>query len=80
MEYGTYILRERVLTDDVIHVIEQDGMMFKGGYVAIVEYHTFQSPWSDNEHVRRFRSLEAAGKWVRRHYSEDELDLAGAPI
>lgn len=69
-------IRERVLTDDVLHIVGP-GYVFKGGYVAMLEYHTFRNANSDDAHVRRFRTLDAAAKYLRRHYTDEEISDAG---
>lgn len=72
---------ERVLTDDVLRVPDH-GYRLAGGYAAALEYHTFRNPWADDEHVRRFRTLEAAAAFIERRYGDDANwdalgDLAG---
>lgn len=76
MSATTCLLRERVLTDDVLHVADH-GHAFKGGYVAILEYHTLRNANADDAHVRRFRTLEAAAKFLRRRYTSEEIADAG---
>ena len=64
----TTILRENVLTDDVLYLAEDD-KVFAGGYKAILEYHTFGNEWSDVKHVKRFRTLENAKKYISKQYN-----------
>lgn len=59
------LLSQRPLNDNVIH-IAPEGYRFKGGYVAIVEYYTYANSWGDNKHLKRFRSLEAAEKFIAK--------------
>lgn len=71
--YTSELLSEGVLNDDVLHVANE-GSRFKGGYVAIVEYYTFATPWSNHKHYKRFKTVENAEKFIskmglRRHDS-----------
>jgi len=68
-EAESYVINERALTDDTL-TLAPDGHTFKGGYVAIVTYHTFANPWSDDTHVRRFRSMAAMEAFVQRRYGK----------
>jgi len=67
-----YILKENVLTDDVLYMAE-DGKVFKGGYIAIVKYNTFQSAWSDKEHVKRFRNEKSLNEFLSKNYKDFEF-------
>lgn len=49
----TYLLKENVLTDDVLHLATEN-KVFKGGYIAIVEFFTFANAWCDKKHIKRF--------------------------
>ncbi len=62
-----YILKENVLTDDVLYMAE-DGKIFKGGYIAIVKYHTFQNEWCDKEHIKGFRSKKSLNEFLGKQY------------
>lgn len=68
-----YILRENVLTDNILKVAPQ-GKMFKGGYVAILREYTFQNAWQDKETVKRFRNFNTLNKYLARHYTEEETE------
>lgn len=69
-----YIVRENVLTDNILKVAPK-GKIFKGGYVAILREYTFQNSWSDKETVRRFRSFDTLSKYLSKHYTEEETEL-----
>ena len=60
-------LRENVLTEDVLHTVEE-GKIFKGGYVAIIEYYTYANHWSDRKNIKRFRTIENANKFIEKYY------------
>lgn len=69
-----YVLRENVLTDNILKVAPK-GKIFKGGYVAILREYTFQNAWTDRETVRRFRSFDTLNKYLTKHYTEEETEL-----
>ena len=66
----TELLRENVVSDDVIHLADI-GKIFKGGYVAIIEYHTFATSWTDKKHYKRFRTMDNAEKFINKYYKGD---------
>lgn len=76
MTHETFVLRERPLTDDMLH-LAADGRVFKGGYRAVVVWHEFANPWGDYEHVKRFRSVDSMSRWLKKKYTDEELELVG---
>ena len=70
MKMTTVILRELPLNDDTLYIAD-DGKVFSGGYVAILEYFKYANEWSDSRHFRRFRTLEAMHKYLDKHYTEE---------
>ena len=70
----TFILKENVLTDDLLHLADE-GKIFKGGYIAIVQEYSFQNAWSDKETVKRFRKEEQLKKYIGTKYPEFDLDI-----
>ena len=69
-----FILRENVLTDNILKVAPQ-GKIFKGGYVAILKEYTFQNAWQDEESIKRFRSKNSLQKYLSKHYTEEETEF-----
>ncbi len=63
----TQVIKENALTEDVLYTAD-NGKVFSGGYEAILEYYTFANEWSDNKHVRRFKTLDNANKYIEKHY------------
>lgn len=63
----TYILQERPLTDDVLHLTDK-GKVFNGNYIAIVQYHTFKNAWVDTKHIKRFRKQKSLDKFLAKNY------------
>ena len=70
----TLILKENVLTDDLL-MIADEGKIFKGNYIAILKKYTFQNAWSDKETVKKFRKKEALEKYISSNYPEFNLDF-----
>ena len=68
-EIETYILKENVLTDDLLHIAPK-GKVFKGGYYAIIEYFTYLNQWNDEKHIRRFRNNTNLQKYINKHYNK----------
>jgi hypothetical protein len=74
MDAATYVINERPLTDDTVS-FAPDGYRFKGGYAAVVTFHTFANPWADEEHVKRFRTIEAAEAFIVKRYGKTWEEL-----
>lgn len=71
---NTFILRERALNDDTLYIAD-DGKVFSGGYVAILEYYTFLNAWNDRKHVKQFRKLDTMHKYLDKHYSDYQDEI-----
>jgi hypothetical protein len=69
-----FILRENVLTDNIL-IVADKGKVFKGGYIAIIKEYQFQNAWSDKESVKRFKSVDRLNAYLYKEYSEVEIDL-----
>ena len=65
----TYILQENVLSDNLLYVADK-GKVFKGGYVATIKEYTFATPWTDKEHIRRFKKKESMHKYLKLKYPD----------
>ena len=75
-----FILRENVLTDNIL-IIPNKGKIYKGGYIAIIKEYQFQTAWSDKETIKRFRSEYQLKKYLDKHYPEaDYIDFEGTCI
>lgn len=79
MEKFEFILRENVLTDNIL-VVPQKGYIFKGGYIAIVKEYTFANAWSDKETIKRFRTRKSLEAYLAKHYKDLDLDFYGTCI
>lgn len=62
-----YILKENCLTDDKLF-LPSEGMIFKGGYIAILKIYTYQNEWSDKESIKKFKSETAFQKFLSKNY------------
>lgn len=72
MSYASYVLSERVLSDNLL-LVAPEGYKFKGGYKCIIKEYTFQNEWSDKESVKRFKTMESMEKYVSKYYPEFDL-------
>jgi hypothetical protein len=72
-----FILKENVLTDNILMIAEK-GKIFKGGYIAIIKEYYFETSWSDKETIKRFKKLNRLNEYLDKHYSEvDCIDFEG---
>jgi hypothetical protein len=74
-----FILRENVLTDNIL-TIPDKGEVFKGGYIAIIKENEYQNAWSDRETIKRFRNIDRLNKYLDKHYPQVEIDFEGTCI
>lgn len=71
--FTTWTMREGVLNDDKLH-IANEGSKFKGGYVAILEYYTYATHWSNHKHYKRFKTLDTMYRYIDKHYTDEDTD------
>lgn len=75
-----FILRENVLTDNIL-ILPNKGKIFKGGFIAIIKEYQFATTWSYKETITRFRSVDRLNKYLDKNYSEvDYIDFEGTCI
>lgn len=67
-----FILRENVLTDNVL-LLAEEGKVFKGNYIAIIREYFYATSWSDREKITRFRNESALNKYLNKNYPEFEV-------
>lgn len=65
---NSFIIKQGVLNDDTLYVAGK-GKVFKGKYVAILKYYTFETSWCDRENVKRFKTLEKAIRFIKKRYN-----------
>lgn len=77
----SFLLRENVLTDNLLHVPTK-GHLYKGGYIAQVVEFTPLNEWSDKKEVKRFRSKERLLSYLYKTYPDAmaDIDLTGTCI
>lgn len=75
----SYLLKENVLTDNVL-LVASEGKIFKGGYIAAVKENIFLNAWQDKETVKRFRSKDSLFKYLSKFYKEEleQFDFCGS--
>ena len=71
-----FILRENVLTDNVL-AIPDKGRIFKGGYIAIIKEYEYENPWQDKEIVYQFKSIDRLNRYLDKQYPQAEIDFEG---
>ena len=69
-----FILRENVLTDNILSVPNK-GKIFKGGYIAIIKEFVFLHAWGDKETIKRFRSEKRLTDYLDKHYHDNDVDF-----
>jgi hypothetical protein len=74
-----FILRENVLTDNIL-TIPDKGKVFKNGYIAIIKENEYQNAWSDRETIKRFRNIDRLNKYLDKHYPQVDIDFQGTCI
>jgi hypothetical protein len=68
-----FILRENVLTDNVL-LIADKGKVFKGNYIAILKEYKYLNAWNDKETILKFRSEKSLLKYLGKNYNDEELE------
>jgi hypothetical protein len=68
-----FILRENVLTDNVL-LITDKGKVFKGNYIAILKEYKYLNAWNDKETILKFRSEKSLLKYLGKNYNDEELE------
>jgi hypothetical protein len=71
-----FILRENVLTDNVL-AIPNKGKIFKGGYIAIIKEYEYVNPWQDKEIVYQFKNVDRLTKYLDKQYPDADIDFEG---
>jgi len=63
----TIILKENVLSDDTLFLSDEK-KVFKGGFIAFINYYQFASAWSDRKFTIKFRKENQLQKYLKKHY------------
>jgi hypothetical protein len=70
----TFILHERVLTDNLL-LIPNKGTKFKGGFIGAVKEHYFKNEWTDEVKIIHFKKYEILEKYLQKKYPDFDIDL-----
>ena len=70
----SYILKENVLTDDVLYIADSN-KLFKGGYIAAIVYYTYLNEWSDKRNYKHFKSIDTLKKYLSKNYPNFLSDI-----
>ena len=74
-----FILKENVLTDNVLAVPDK-GKIFKGGYITIIKEYEFATSWSDKEIIKRFRSVDRLNSYLDKQDPQADIDFEGTTL
>jgi hypothetical protein len=74
-----FILRENVLTDNVLAIADK-GKIFKGGYIAIIKEYEFLNSWQDKEIIKKFRSVDRLISYLYKQYPHVDIDFEGTTL
>jgi hypothetical protein len=76
----TFILKENVLTDDLL-ILSDKNKVFKGGFIAMVKQYNYLNAWCDKETVKLFRSKKSLFAFLDKNYTDlDFLDFTDTNI
>ena len=62
-----FILQENPLTDNTL-MLPDEGNVFKGQYIAIIQEYVYLNPWNDRCIVKRFRSQSRLDSYLEKKY------------
>ena len=62
-----FILRQNVVSDDIL-IASDKGKIFKGGYIAIVEFNVYKNSWCERKQVKNFRSKKQLFEFLKKQY------------
>ena len=68
-----FILRENVLTDNIL-VLADKGKTFKGGYIGYIKEYSFLNAWQDKLSIKKFRSKDRLEKYLDKEYKDSDID------
>ena len=75
----TFILKENVLTDNLLIVTDKD-YEFKGGYIARIKEYSFATSWSDIETIKNFRTKDSLFRYLDKNYKDNDFDFQGTNL
>lgn len=69
-----FILKENVLTDNIL-VLSEKNKIFKGGYIAYINEYVYANEWSDKLIQKKFRSEKSLLKYLDKFYPDFDCDI-----
>ena len=69
-----FILKENVLTDNIL-ILAEKNKIFKGGYIAYVNEYVYANSWSDKLIQKKFRSEKSLLKYLDKFYPDFDCDI-----
>ena len=69
-----FILKENVLTDNIL-ILAEKNKIFKGGYIAYINEYVYANPWSDKLIQKKFRSEKSLLKYLDKFYPDFDCDI-----
>lgn len=71
---NSFIVFQGVLNDDIVHIVDK-GKMFKGGFIAVLEYYTYLNEWNNKKNYKYFRNLDTLKKYIDKKYNNPDIEL-----
>ena len=69
-----FILKENVLTDNIL-ILAEKNKIFKGGYIAYINEYVYANEWGDRLIQKKFRSQKSLLKYLSKFYPEFDSDI-----
>ena len=69
-----FILKENVLTDNIL-ILAEKNKIFKSGYIAYINEYVYANAWGDRLIQKKFRSQKSLLKYLSKFYPEFDSDI-----
>lgn len=69
-----FILKENVLTDNIL-ILAEKNKIFKGGYIAYINEYVYANAWGDRLIQKKFRSEKSLLKYLNKFYPEFDSNI-----
>ena len=69
-----FILKENVLTDNIL-ILAEKNKIFKGGYIAYINEYVYANAWGYRLIQKKFRNQKSLLKHLRKFYPEFDSDI-----
>ena len=74
-----FILKENVLTDNILRIAEK-GKIFKGGFIAMISEFEFLNSWQDKENVKGFKHKDTVIAYLDKQCPQADIDFEGTTL